>query len=200
GFGHLGVPRAGAIDLRALGQANRLVGNPVDTAAIEFLLGGLSVRFATDACFALAGAPVTADLQGRPVDRNAWTRARAGDILAVPGRAAFGMASVLVVAGGIGVEAVLSSQSTDSLSGLGAAPLAAGDLLPIGSARGIPAEPSDVLLEATSPDRALEVHFYWGPRDDWFTEEARAMFASTRWVVSAEVNRIAARLDRKSVV
>ena len=194
GLGHLGVPSAGAMDLRALGQANRLVGNSPEAAAIESLLGGLSVRFTTDVCFAITGAPVVADVQGRPVDRNTWTYARSGEVLAVPGRPLYGLYSYLAVAGGVDVAPVLTSRSTDSLSGLGPPALTAGDLLPIGTERGVPSEPGDVLVETATPDRALEVRFSWGPRHDWFTTAARSRFASARWAVSSEVNRIAARL------
>ncbi|MBC3191083.1 biotin-dependent carboxyltransferase family protein [Pseudonocardia sp. C8] len=194
GHGHLGVPRAGAMDLRALEQANRLVGNPPGTAAIEILLGGVAIRFHADVSFALTGAPLVATLHGRPVHRNAWTYARRGEELVVCGRPLFGLYSYLAVAGGIAVEPVLSSRSTDSLSGLGPPALAAGDVLPIGSERGVPSEPGDVLLETASPDTVLDVRFQWGPRSDWFTGAARARLASTRWTISNEVNRIAARL------
>lgn len=193
GHGHLGVPRAGAMDRLALAQANRLVGNPPDTAAVEFLLGGLTVRFTEAVSFCLAGAPVAAYLNSAPVSRNAWTYARPGDVLTA-GPPAYGLWSYLAVAGGIDVEPVLSSRSTDSLSGLGPAPLAPGDLLPIGSVEGTPAVPSDVFVENVSAGQRLELGFHWGPRDDWFTGQARRMFRTATWRVSSEVNRIAARL------
>ncbi|MDY7086190.1 MAG: allophanate hydrolase subunit 2 family protein, partial [Actinomycetota bacterium] len=33
-YAHLGVPRSGALDTRALRRANALVGNPVDAAGL----------------------------------------------------------------------------------------------------------------------------------------------------------------------
>ncbi|MGW3471607.1 5-oxoprolinase subunit C family protein [Saccharopolyspora sp. NPDC000995] len=193
GCGHLGVPRAGAMDPLALAQANRLVGNRPDAAAIEFLLGGLAVRFTEPVGFSLAGAPVPAYLGTMPVPRNTWTYARAGDVLTT-GQPAYGLWTYLAVAGAIAVPPVLSSRSTDSLSGLGPPPLRLGDVLPIGSCRGTPGTPSDVFVENSSSSARLDLEIHWGPRDDWFTDEARRTFVTATWLVSTEVNRIAARL------
>jgi biotin-dependent carboxylase-like uncharacterized protein len=193
GYGHLGVPRAGAMDPLALAQANRLVGNPPDAAAIEFLMGGFALRFTEAVAFSLAGAPAPAWLGRAPVPRNAWTYARPGDVL-TSGRPAYGLWTYLAVAGGVDVPPVLSSRSTDSLSGLGPAPLASGDVLPTGPCRGAPSMPSDVFVENASAQPLLELGFHWGPRDDWFTAAARRTFVTTTWQVSTEVNRIAARL------
>ncbi|GLY69893.1 allophanate hydrolase [Amycolatopsis taiwanensis] len=193
GHGHLGVPRAGAMDPLALSQANRLVGNPAETAAIEFLLGGFTIRFTEAASFSLTGAPVAAYLGPTPVSRNRWTYARPGDALTA-GPPAYGLWTYLAVAGGIDVPPVLSSRSTDSLSGLGPPPLAPRDVLPVGSGGGTPAVPSDVFVENASAGRRLELSFHWGPRADWFTEETCRTFRTATWRVSSEVDRVAARL------
>ena len=46
GHAHLGVPRAGALDLPAAALANRLVGNDAAAAVLEVTFGGL--RFTAD--------------------------------------------------------------------------------------------------------------------------------------------------------
>ena len=60
-------------------------------------------------------------------------RLRPGEELAL-GRPATGVRTYLAVRGGLGVPAVLGSRSRDTGSGLGPAPLAAGDVLPVGTA------------------------------------------------------------------
>jgi len=56
GWRHMGVPTSGAMDTVALRVANALVGNPENTAAIEFALVGPEVEFSADTCVALGGA------------------------------------------------------------------------------------------------------------------------------------------------
>ena len=193
GYGHLGVPRAGAMDPLSLSLANRLVGNSASAAGIEFLMGNFQVRFLTSVSFALTGAPVEAYLDGRTIDRNVWAYASAGQILNA-GRPLFGLRTYLAVAGGIDVKPVLSSRSTDSLSGVGPAALAVGEFLPVGVDTGEPQTPVDVVIETWTPASCLNLYFRWGPRQDWFTEESRWLFTAAAWEVSTETNRIATRL------
>jgi biotin-dependent carboxylase-like uncharacterized protein len=199
GHGHLGVPRAGAMDGLALAQANRLVGNPSMASAIEFMLGGLTIRFQRSAAFALTGAPVAASLGRRPVPLNTWVYARPGEVLST-GRTCYGLWSYLAVAGGIEVPTVLASRSTDTLSGLGPPPIAAGDVLLVGDRRGSPHTPADVFTTNATPARRIELRFRWGPRDDWFSSESRRVFVSATWTVSSDVDRIAARLTGPALV
>jgi allophanate hydrolase subunit 2 len=94
------------------------------------------------------------------------------------------------VRGGIAVAQVLGSRSTDTLSGLGPPALQAGDVLPIGA----PAAAVSGSAAAPPPaDGALTVRF--GPRDDWFTDAARALFTTAAWTVRADCDRIGIRLD-----
>lgn len=194
GYGHLGVPTAGAADRDSLTLANRLVGNAEGAAAIEFLLGGFEIEFGCARVFALTGAPVAASLDGRPVAHNSRLFAGPGQRLRARGPV-FGLRTYLALAGGIAVPEVLGSRSTDSLSGIGPAPLAPGDTLPLGRPTGT-APACDIAIPWTtcSPNTMLEVRFHWGPREGWFDPETRALFAATRWQVSSEIDRIAARL------
>lgn len=178
GLAHLGVPAAGAADPDALRRANRLVGNDDNAAAIEVVLGGLTV---------------TADCPGRCTVVGAdWSRD--GDTLRV-GRAT-GAYAYLAVAGGVDVAPVLGSRSTDTLAGLGPPPLRAGDVLGIGRAAGEPRQ----LPTATGsgPIRVL-----LGPRDDWVSVESVARFFETDWTVLPSSDRTGLRLsglrlDRRS--
>ncbi len=56
GFSDIGLTQSGAMDELAFGYANFLVGNSLNTAAIEIALGGASFRAKSEICIAICGA------------------------------------------------------------------------------------------------------------------------------------------------
>ena len=112
----------GAADRASLRLANRLAGNPEDAAALETSLQGPRLRAVDDTLVVLAGAPCVAQLDGHDVAMHLPIAIRAGQELAV-GRASCGVRTYVAFAGRLGVAAVLGSRSTDTLGGLGPAPL-----------------------------------------------------------------------------
>ncbi len=189
GFAHLGVPRAGALDRPAAALANRLVGNGPDEAVLEVVLGGLEVR-ADAACWvAVTGAPAPLLVDGvaRGHDRPEWLPAGATLRL---GRPATGVRSYLAVAGGIDVEPVLGSRSTDTLAWVGPSRVAAGTTLPVGRPR---TEPRPLVVPHARRHRPLRL--FPGPRADWFAEGALEVLCAATYVVEADSNRIGLRLD-----
>jgi len=118
GMRHLGVPACGAADPLSLALANRLLGNDWDAPALELTLLGPDLQFDTACCFALAGAPFAATLNGAAIACHEVQRAIPGDLL-VTGAALKGARAYLAVAGGIVVEEVLGSASTYLPAGLG---------------------------------------------------------------------------------
>lgn len=204
GLGDLGVSPAGAADARSARQANRLVGNRPGDAVIETVLGGLEVRAGGELTAALSGAPTAAEVRGRsgnrPVPMDTPFPLHDGETLhlEVPGA---GLRTYLAVRGGIDVPAVLGSRSTDLMSGIGPAPLAAGTVLPVGAvdtarAVGQP-EPSSLPADVVSGGAGLPValRITAGPRHDWFTDDSRAALTEQVWTVTAESNRIGLRLE-----
>lgn len=183
GYAALGVPRSGAFDRAALRLANRIVGNAADAVAIEFTLGGLQIHLHGAATVALTGAACPGADWGAAVTLPAGATLR---LDRPPG----GLRSYLAVRGGFAVEQVLGSGSTDTLSGIGPAPLQAGDRLAIGPPAG---EVSSAVAPARPAGAALAVRF--GPRDDWFTAAARDQLLSTRWLVRPDSDRVGVRLD-----
>ncbi|MEU4420647.1 biotin-dependent carboxyltransferase family protein [Actinoplanes sp. NPDC024001] len=187
GFAHLGVPRSGALDVPALTRANRLVGNPVDAAGLEITLMGCKLRFEAAATVALTGAPAVVKVDKEVVE-GPVVAVPAGAVLEV-GRATRGLRSYLAVAGGIAVEPVLGSRSTDTLSGLGPERLADGMTLPIGPDVHEPA--ADPGTDEQPPGGELVLGLRLGPRDDWF--EVAGLFTQT-YEISPMSNRVGARL------
>ncbi|MFB7127965.1 biotin-dependent carboxyltransferase family protein [Kitasatospora sp. NPDC056273] len=192
GVAHLGVPRAGALDEPALRAANRLVGNEPGAAGLETTLGGVALRAVAAALVAVTGAPSPVRVDGRPAAWGAPVLVPAGALLEV-GAATAGVRGYLAVAGGIDVPPVLGSRSTDLLAGLGPAPLAAGDRLPVGTPPPYRARPELVPLPA--PPAELVLRLRLGPRADWFTPEAVARLGRDRYLVSPTGNRVGLRTE-----
>jgi biotin-dependent carboxylase-like uncharacterized protein len=191
GYAAVGVPASGAADRRAHDLANRLVGNAPGAATVEATAGGLRVRADRTLLVAVTGAELPVDVDGRPAPRNAPLTLRAGAVLGL-GVPARGLRAYLAVRGGVAVPPVLGSRSTDALSGLGPAPLAAGDRLPVGELAA--AEPLvDVAPVAPLPDRPV-LRVLPGPRRDWLTEAAWAALREAVWTVTADSDRVGLRL------
>ena len=178
GHAHLGVPPSGAADPVAYELGNRLVGNPPGAAALEATLDGPVLRFDRPTTVALTGATTT--------------EVRTVDVLEV-GRCVRGVRTYICVRGGIDVEPVLGSRSTDLLTGLGPPPLRAGDVLRVGPEPSRAAGPGTVPGPAV-PDTPL-LHVVLGPRDDWFRAAAVRMLCSEPWQVSSSSNRVGIRLE-----
>jgi biotin-dependent carboxylase-like uncharacterized protein len=195
GHAHLAVPRSGALDRGALAEANRLVGNEPGRPGLETTLTGVALRATAPAVVAVAGAPAALTVDGRPVPMSQPVAVPAGAVLDV-GTARAGLRSYVAVDGGIALEPVLGSCSTDVLSGLGPPPLRAGDVLPLGAPSAVspPAEsgPGPVRAHQEGP---LVLAITPGPRADWFTAAALATLVSGRYQASKDSNRIALRLD-----
>ncbi|MGW7679232.1 5-oxoprolinase subunit C family protein [Kribbella sp. NPDC054772] len=183
----LGVPASGACDRTSYELANRLVGNRGGAAAVEVTYGGLEVHADNDLVVAITGAPCT----GVPL--NAPTVLRAGSVLRL-GTPPSGLRTYLAVRGGIDVPAVLGSRSTDLLSGLGPAPLAANETLPIG-ALVEPMPGVDLAPVAHPAGGTALLRVTPGPRRDWFTDDGWASLVSQTYQVSSNSNRVGVRLD-----
>ncbi|CAB4765368.1 unannotated protein [freshwater metagenome] len=191
GLAHLGVPRSGALDAPAAALARRLVGGAADDAVLEVLLGGLEVVLEADpgsgAWVAVTGAPCSVAVDGRaaPHGRAVWVPAGSRLVL---GRPASGLRSYLAVDGGLPVAEVLGSRSSDTLAGVGPAPVRAGDRLPVGVRRGEPGNAEVPPARATGP---LRLHP--GPRSAW-CEDPLAALTSGAWTVGADSDRVGLRL------
>ncbi|WP_328330278.1 biotin-dependent carboxyltransferase family protein [Kribbella sp. NBC_00382] len=180
----LGIPRSGACDQRSYELANRLVGNEPGAAVIEVTFGGLALRAETEVVIATTGAPCA----GAPL--NAPSTLRPGDVLRL-GPPRSGLRTYVAVRGGIAVPTVLGSRSTDLLSGLGPAPLRAGDLLPVGDEYA-PMPGVDLAAVADPAAGEVVVRVTAGPRADWFAPDA---LRGQTYTVSSNSNRIGVRLE-----
>jgi len=204
GLGHLGVPRSGAADPGSLRWANELAGNEPAAACLEVTLGRLAVRFDGPAVVALTGAPAPVRLTGPDGSQREQPAGRAFEVTAGTrlrlGAPPAGLRSYLAVAGGIQVRPVLGSRSADLLSGLGPAPLRAGQRLALGTPRSAEA-PSARDAAATAarrlpgPGDSTQLRVIAGPRSDWFDAAALATLTSASYLLTAASDRTGLRLS-----
>ncbi|QHI99633.1 5-oxoprolinase/urea amidolyase family protein [Xylophilus rhododendri] len=198
-----GVSASGAMDQSALKSANRLVGNPSDLACIETAGGGLRLRCHGDCVVAVTGADAAVSLTS--ADGRAWPAAGYqalalcdGDTLCLAEPVA-GARCYLAVRGGFAIAPVLGSCSTDILAQVGPPAIAAGQRLAIRPAG--PLAGAVVGAEETPPQDLPSTHeevvldVVLGPRTDWFTPEAIALFSSQSWQVSPQSSRVGIRLQ-----
>ncbi len=212
GLAHLGVPRAGALDLTAHTLANALVGNDATLATLEVTMTGGVFRFEAPTVVAVTGAPCEVSIGpvlggdvGAPFASP--VRIAAGQYVRVGPARAGGARSYLAARGGVDAERVLGSRSSDTLSGLGPAPLKAGDTLPIGPASALSdSQFTQLRTQPTLPTdgaRLQEVTTlatYLGPRDDWFTRASAQLLFTKVYTVSPDSNRVGLRLTGPELV
>jgi len=188
----LGVPQSGAFDRGALRRANRLVGNRVDAAGLECVLGGLSLRARRHVMVVVTGADVPIDVDGSSVERGEPVLLAPGATLRL-GTARAGLRAYVGVRGGVAAPHELGSASTDLLSHLGPPPLADDDVL--ATADAVLSDP--VVDHAPEPalphDPVLRVRL--GPRADHLTESGVATLLGTPWTVSPRSDRVGLRLE-----
>jgi biotin-dependent carboxylase-like uncharacterized protein len=191
GLAHLGVPRSGAVDAGALKLANRLVGNPEETAGLEVTLGGCLLRPAHAATIAVTGAVCDVHVDQRAVDWGLPTPVPAGATVRI-GRASAGLRAYVAIDGGVAVAPVLGSRATDTLSGIGPPPIRDGDVLPVGQRTHLPPGVDAVPYVAAAQDVTVDLSL--GPRADWFTADAIETLGTETYTVSMSTDRVGARL------
>lgn len=192
GLAHLGVTRSGAADRRSHALANRLVANPADRATIEVTFGGLTARVrGGDIAIAVTGADTDPAVDGIPFGINSIHYAHDRQVISL-GSPHCGLRTYLAVRGGIDVEPVLGSRSSDVMSGIGPQPLQPGDELPVGEHTTAFSELDQAPVASFTED-PIELNVVPGPRDDWFIDPD--VLVHSEWVASDRSDRVGMRLD-----
>ncbi|WP_257225620.1 urea amidolyase family protein [Pseudomonas sp. ICMP22404] len=200
GCSNQGVSGSGAADQAALRAANELLGNPLDWAAVEITYGGFALEAGEPVTCAVTGAGVPVRIESAQghiieVPTGVAFALDAGDILKM-GVPMSGVRSYLAIRGGLEVEKVLGSASTDTLAKLGPAPLKAGDVL-------LPAHKACASVHPFSlagpplprGSDLITLDVVMGPRTDWFTAQSVLAFFSQSWTATSESSRVGVRLQ-----
>jgi antagonist of KipI len=201
GYAAVGVPRAGAMDRFALTSANLALGNAANTAAVEILLGGLTLHFLASARIAIAGADLEVVLDDVALSNWHTYTVPAGARLHFGGRIN-GARAYLAIAGGLAVGPVLGSRSTYLGGGWGGfegRPLRAGDVLdglPTShAAHALPQPPEYRPPYSRFPTLRCVV----GPHHDAFEPSAYHTFFDGVYRLSPACDRMGYRLDGPQV-
>jgi antagonist of KipI len=191
-----GISPGGALDAHAARVANLLVGNAEDAALFEITLGQARFRFSDERVVACCGAEI-----GIPLGKPLRISPNESFEVTAPKR---GCRSWLAISGGLDVPEVLGSCSTDlrgKFGGWQGRSLRDGDEIPLRS--------------ATAAERFTGAHADWSAPNEWaqtaaphpilrvvagaewnsFTAEAQRRFHGASFTVSAQADRMGARLE-----
>ncbi|KAA8995772.1 biotin-dependent carboxyltransferase family protein [Affinibrenneria salicis] len=197
GYQHLGVPVSGPMDEVSHTLANLLVGNPRDCSTLEVTLLGPELLFQSRCLMAIAGADLSATLDGAAIKPGVAMRVEAGGILRF-GQRISGARAYIAVHGGYLIPPVLGSRSTychGRFGGIAGRPLQAGDQI------AIPSSFRNVLPRLPPPQSLMVDRFPAAPirviaGREWryFSEEARQALTENDYQISSESERMGYRL------
>jgi biotin-dependent carboxylase-like uncharacterized protein len=202
GLGRYGVPPGGAMDADAARLANRLVGGRGDEPVLEVTLGGPTLAWDAPALIGLSGADLGAEAEHLRLAPGHAHRLAAGAVLRFtrPGDPWRGVRAYLAVEGGLLVESVLGSSSTDRRSGFGGLDgreLRIGDRLAF---RGGTPGPLRSLVRGSAEavarsSQEVEVRIVATPDDlGWFDPAAFPTLLDATWTVTPDSDRNGIRL------
>ncbi len=206
-LGHwaVGVPPSGPMDSLSFRFANRLVGNDEGTAGLEVTLSGPTLKFNTAAVVCLAGAEISASVDGQPMPLWQPTKIAAGQTLTIGTVKDVGARAYLAVRGGFDVPAYLGSVATFTLGkfgGHGGRALMPGDILHLAASDDASESVDNTLLPPLNQELRPELCNTWdigvlyGPHGapDFFTDDDIATFFAADWEVHYNSNRTGIRL------
>ena len=152
-------------------------------------MGALDLRATGPLWLAVTGAQCPMAVDGRAVAHGEAVWVPRDGVVRI-GRPEAGVRGYLAVSGGIDVEPVLGSRSTDTLAWVGPPRVIAGSELPVGASSGAPAA-----YDAPRPPRPGPLHIDPGPRADWFGDDALRRLCGATYTVTQASNRVGLRLD-----
>ena len=198
GYWDVGVPPSGPMDNFSFLLGNRILGNPDSAPGLEITLNGPTLRFNSECLFVVAGAPMTAKLNGAEIPYWKVMRAKTGNVLEISHLEGAGLRAYLCIKGGFSVPAYLGSKSTFTLGkfgGLQGRELKAGDVLLID---GINTDPVRQIDDEIIPryETNWEIRVLYGPHGapDFFTMDDIADLFNTSWQVHYNSSRTGIRL------
>ena len=193
-----GVSVCGAMDSVSYRLANLAVGNPADAAVLEATITGPEVRFEQPVRVAVAGADISAEIDGQRIPLHAPFACGPGSVLRF-GERKSGARAYIALGGGIDAAPVLGSRSTHVLTGIGGRVLEAGDTLAAAS----PAQPpATVPIGRTAPlmpRGGARLRILRGPQVGSFPQASLDRLVRNRFVISAQSNRMAYRLTGEPI-
>lgn len=189
-----GVPLSGAMDSASARFANAILGNDPSEAVLEITLVGPEILFHSSCVIALAGAPFVAELDGTPVSMHKAVFVAKNQRLNIK-NCREGVRAYLAVRGGWKVEHVLGSAS--QFAGITSqSSLLKGDVVSLKLLDQQAIDASTALIKPTELDFTdTRLVASAGPEFQLLSEEMQALLLQTTFTISAESNRMGARLE-----
>lgn len=154
GYRGIGVALSGAMDQEAFAQANKLLENPPDAAALEVCQNGGVYLFNVPTCFVLCGPATEVVLDDQSIAINTIYQAKKGSVLSVR-RVVNGVYAYVAVKGGFETDQKLKSRSMHP-SLYGVQKLKKGDQLPYQVYEGREIEIDQALLPEAQQEPVLK--------------------------------------------
>lgn len=200
GYWQIGVPPSGPMDNLSFRLANRIVGNPEGTAALECTATGPKLKFSFDTTVAVTGAEAEILVDEEPVSQWEPILIRSGQVLTVGSMSTVGMRCYIAVSGGFDVPEYMGSKSTFTLGrfgGHGGRALRIGDVLRLDSIEAEMQRP-----RAISEENRPKIENHWriavtvGPHEapEFFAESYIESLYSTDYKVHLNSARTGVRL------
>lgn len=211
GYQKDGVSVSGAMDSFALRIANILTGNEEGAPVVELTHPGPKISFTEDHLIALAGADISAKLNGKPAPLRRPFIAEKGNYLEF-GRLVSGRFACLAIAGGPDIQEIMGSTSTFLQAGFGGfkgralmkgdviackepSKVSAGILRSLQSKRNKKAAWTPAAYAVPDYQDHPVVRVIAGPHIELFKEEAKEYFRNSRFVVSRSSGRMGYLLE-----
>ncbi len=201
GYMNTGFSPGGAMDVRSMRLANVLVGNNPGEGVIEMTMMGASVQFNDATVFALTGADMQPELNGKPIPMYTALQANAEDVLTLK-MAQSGMRAYFAVAQGFDLPQVMGSMSTNlkcALGGFEGRKLRAGDEIPLRQRMHLGLIGKRYIKPENNYGTDVTVRVVLGPQEDFFTENGVKTFFSAPYTVSDKSDRMGVRLDGEKI-
>ena len=197
GYQHIGVSPCGAMDRTSFEMSNYLVGNGTDQACIETAYGGLVIEFLEPVEIAITGANFKPSINNHPVPMNETLYPIAGDILSL-GNPQTGIYGYIAFAGGLGIEPIFDSYSTDLKSGIGGLhgkKLTCGQKIKCNKASKVCLPKRIAPKDLLTPIGLGSIGVLEGPEIHHFSPPSIQKFFSEPFVLDATSNRMGYRLQ-----
>ncbi len=187
GFRRFGVPPSGPVDPISHAAANAALGNPQNAAAIEFSLGGMTLRCDEgEAALAWTGGDMSGVLDGAVLGAWRTVRIHAGQMLSLRSGSE-GNWGYLAFEGALDTSIWLGSASTHRFSGLGGGSLSDGQLLTV-TTRGDATAGGAIQMPSSTSDNCLSILL--GPQDRHFDPGAIAAFLAAPIEATSQFDRM----------
>lgn len=198
GYQDVGFSVCGAMDKKSLAIANLLVGNKEDEAGLEITLIGPKIKFTKENFIAITGGDLNPKLNGEKISMYKAILVKKHDVLSFE-NAKTGARSYIAFCGGLEIEKVMGSKSTNvkcSLGGYKGRILKEGDFIKFSLPKSyLPNYLSRRLDFKLKEEKETVLRVILGPQDDAFTNKGLITFFSEKYEVTKEFDRMGCRLD-----